>query len=216
MAQGARLCRGGSSQRIVPEDHPGDSSARRIIAEDHRIRGLWRFWKFRRFRSEKGARAVPGPNVRRFRLDFGLDFRCFSRSHCASDVTRSENGRTLDFADRRGTLEGSQTLRKARKWTKIDGKSLRRRFANEPRGKNSIFALPGTTWRRFSSPWHAPGRSRALFLPSQGALGDPPGDPGARRGRSERLPRRSRDAFRTFLGAMGHPERVRGSILSRF
>ena len=106
--------------------------------------------RFERQKStDKGAREGPRHDFRRFRVDFGIDFRCFPRQHCASDVTRSASGRTLDFADRRGTLEGSQTLRKARKSTQIDGKSLRRRFANEPRGKKLIFALPGATWRRF-------------------------------------------------------------------
>ena len=173
--------------------------------------------RFERQKStDKGAREGPRRDFRRFRVDFGIDFRCFSRQHCASDVTRSASGRTLDFADRRGTLEGSQTLRKARKSTKIDGKSLRRRFANEPRGKKSIFALPGATWRRFWRLRSIPGRSRALLLASRAALGDPPGDPGACRGRPETLPRRSRDAFRMLLGTTGRPERVAGSILSRF
>ena len=136
--------------------------------------------------------------------------------HCASDMTRSANGRTLDFADRRGTLEGSQTLRKARRSIKIDGKSLQRRFANEPRGKKSIFALLGATWRRFWRPWSAPGCSRTLLLASRAALGDPLGDPGACWGRPEMLPRRFWDAFRMLLGTTGRPERVAGSILSRF
>ena len=140
--------------------------------------------------TDKGAREGPRRDFRRFRIDFGIDFRCFSRQHCASDVTRSASGRTLDFADRRGTLEGSQTLRKARKSTKIDGQSLRRRIANEPRVKKLIFALPGATWRRFWSPRRAPGRSRAPFLASRGSLGDPPDAPAARRGRSGTLPRR--------------------------
>ena len=93
--------------------------------------------RFERQKStDKGARDGPSRDFRRFRVDFAIDFQCFSRQHCASDVTRSASGRTLDFADRCGTLERSQTLRKARKSTTIDGKSLRRRFANEPRGKN--------------------------------------------------------------------------------
>ena len=128
----------------------------------------------------------------------------------------STSGRTLDFADRRGTLEGSQTLRKARKCTKINGKSLRRHFTNEPRGKKSIFALPGATWRRFWRPRSAPGCSRTLLLASRAALGDPPGDPGACPERSETLPRRIQDAFRMLLGTTVRPERVAGSILSRF
>ena len=60
------------------------------------------------------------------------------------------------------------------------------------------------------------GRSRALLLASRAALGDPSGDPGACRGRPKTLPRRSREAFRMLLGTTGRPERVAGSILSRF
>ena len=95
--------------------------------------------------TDKGAREGLRRDFRRFHVDFGIDFRCFSRQHCASDVTRSASGRTLDFADRRGTLEGSQTLRKARKSSKVCEEWLRRRFANKPRGKKSIFTLPGAS-----------------------------------------------------------------------
>ena len=87
---------------------------------------------------------------------------------------------------------------------------------NEPRYKNSIFSLPDVTWRRFWSPWRAPGRSRALFLASRGVLWDPTGAPGASQGRRETLLGRSRDASGTLLGSMGCPERVPGSIFIRF
>ena len=80
--------------------------------------------RFERQKStDKGAREGPRRDVRRFRVDFGIDFHRFSRRNCASDVTRGTSGRTLDFADRRGTLEGSNTLRKTRKSQKIGGNS---------------------------------------------------------------------------------------------
>ena len=210
---------GGASRRII---RGGISRIFRNFRRIRRfrsfrgIRGLRRIRKFRSFRSEKGAQAAPRRDFRRFRVDFGIDFRCFSRSHRPSDVTRSANGRTLDFADRRGTLEGSLTLRKNQKSMKNDGRSLRRRFANEPREKNSMFALPGATWRRFWRPRSVPRRSSALFLASRAALGAPPGDPGARRGRSATLPRRSRNAFRTLLGSTGRPGRLPGGSRERF
>ena len=182
-----------------------------------KVDGIARPSRLKRQKStDRGAREGPRRDSRRFRVDFGIYFHCFSRQHCASDVTRSASGRTLDFADRRGTLEGSQTLRKTRKCTTIDGKSLRRHFTNEPRGKKSIFALPGATWRRFWRPRSAPGCSRTLLLASRAALGDPLGDPGACWGRPEMLPRRFWDAFRMLLGTTGRPERVAGSIFSRF
>ena len=122
-------------------------------------------------------------------------------------MTRSASGRTLDFADRRGTLEGSQTLRKARKLTKIDGKLLRRRFANERRGKKSIFALPGATWRRFWRLRSIPGCSRALLMASRVALGIP-GRSWGPSGRSRGVTGAPRDASKTLPGclpnALGH------------
>ena len=166
--------------------------------------------------TEKGARDAPRRDFRRFRVDFRVDFRGFSRLHRASDSTRSAKGRTSVLTGRRGTKHIFRTLRKNRKSTKIVEKSLRRRFANEPREENSIFSLPDATWRRFWSPRRAPGRSWAHFLASPGALGDPPGAPGARRGRPKTLLRRSQDASGTLLGATGHPERVPGPILTRF
>ena len=88
-----------------------------------------------------GARDAPRGDFRRFRVDFRVDFRGFSRLHRASDSTRSAKGRTSVFAGRRSTLEGSQTWRKSRKSTKIAEKSIRHRFANKPHEKNSIFSL---------------------------------------------------------------------------
>ena len=102
------------------------------------------------------------------------------------------------------------------KLTIIVKNTCRKGFASEPRDKNSIFSLPDDLWRRFWSPRRAPGRSRASFLASRGALGDPSGTPGARRGRSGTLPGRSGDAFGTLLHATGSPERVQAAILSRF
>ena len=99
---------------------------------------------------------------------------------------------------------------------KIDEASLRRCFANELHEENSIFPLSNATWRRFWSPRRAPGRSRPPFLASWVALGDSPGTPRGRRGRSGTLPSRSGDAFRRLLHATGSPERVQAAILSRF
>ena len=112
-------------------------------------------------------------------------------------MTRGANGRTLDFADRRGTLETSQTLRKARKSTKIEGQSLRRRFANE----NIEFCAPGSD---VASILAAPKHSRAF-------PGAPPGVPGRSwqlSGRSRDVPGAPRDASKTLPGclpnALGH------------
>ena len=41
--------------------------------------------------TEKGARAAPRHDFRRFRVDFRIDFRCFPRLHRASDSTRCVN-----------------------------------------------------------------------------------------------------------------------------
>ena len=194
---------GGSSRRIIL----GGKSQRfrnfrmiRRFRSSRGIRRLRKFREFRRFQSETGARVAPRCDFRRLRLDLGTDFSGFSRLHRASDSTRSAKGRTSVFADRRSTFKGSQTLQKKQKSTKIDEKSLRQCFANAQRRENSIFPLPDATWCRFWSPRHAPRRSRAPFLASRGTLGDPPDAFAARRGRSETLPRRSRDAPETPSG----------------
>ena len=86
---------GGSSRRIIL----GGKSQRfrnfRMIRRFRSSRGIRRLRKFRRFRSEKGARVAPRRDFRRFRIDFWVDFRCFSRSHCASASPRSTKCRTL-------------------------------------------------------------------------------------------------------------------------
>ena len=163
-----------------------------------------RFAQTRRFErqtsTDKGAREVPRCDFRRFQVDFGIDFRCFSRQHCASDMTRGASGRTLDFADRRGTLETSQTLRKARKSTKIEGKSLRRRFANERAGKNRVLGS------RVRLGVHFGGSEAFRAFP-----GAPPGVPGRSWGpfgRSRGVPGAPQDASETLPGglpnALGH------------
>ena len=133
-----------------------------------------------------------------------------------SDLTRSANGRTLDFAGRRGTSEGSQTLRKNRKSMKNGDKTLRQCFANAPCRKNSLLALPDTTERRFWLLRRAPGRSWASSLASRAALGNPPDALGARQGRSETLFRCSQDAFGTLWSATGRPGSLPASNLTRF
>ena len=94
-------------------------------------------------------------------------------------------------------METSQTLRKARKSTKIEGKSLRRRFANE----NIEFCAPGSD---VASILAAQKHSRAF--PSA-----PPGVPGRSwepSGRSRGVPGAPRDASETLPGclpnALGH------------
>ena len=154
--------------------------------------------RFERQKStDKGAREVPRRDFRRFRIDFGIDFRRFSRQPCASDMTRGTSARTLDFADRRGTLETSQTLRKARKTTKVEGKSLRLRFAS----KNIEFCAHGCD---MASILVAPKHSRAF-------PGAPPGVPGRSWGpfgRSRGVPGAPQDASETLPGglpnALGH------------
>ena len=187
---------------------------------------------------EKVARTAPRRNFRRFWLDFGTDFSGFSRLHRASDSTRSAKGRTSVFAGRRSTFKGSQTSPKKRKSTKIDEKLLRRCFANALHAESSIFPFSDATWRRFWSPRRAPRRSRAPFLACRVALGDSPGPPGERRGRSVMLPRHSRDAPETlprrlrdalrrhgvsgegpgtdFQSILGAPRCLPGSIFDRF
>ena len=156
-----------------------------------------------------------------------VEFRGFSRLLRTSDATRSAKGRPSVFAGMRSTLEGSQASQKNQKLTKIVGKSVRQRFANEPSENNSIFSLADATRRRFWSPRLSPERSRALLWASRAALGDSPGVPGARRRRSRDAPRRLRDFperhwasqvgpgtdFRSILGAPGP---LPGPILDRF
>ena len=181
--------------------------------ESPRIARVARPRRFERQKStDKGAREVPRRDFRRFRVDFGIDFRCFSRQHCASDMTRGASGRTLDFADRRGTLETSQTLRKARKSTKIEGKSLRRRFANERAGKNRVLgsrvrlgvdfggseAFPGVPGRSSWRPGPLLGTLRAIPGRAGGAprrFRDAPGMPSECSWAPRGVPRGSRDRF---------------------
>ena len=99
--------------------------------------------------TEPSARAAPRRDFPRFRVDFRIDFRGFSRLHRASDSTRVAIGRTSVFAGRRSTSEGSQTLRKTRNSTTIHRKSARRCFVNAPHEKNSMFSLPDVTRYRF-------------------------------------------------------------------
>ena len=62
-----------------------------------------------------GLQKAFGGLRRRFQDDFGVDFRRFSRLHSAVDSTCNAKGRTLVFADRCGTSEGSLTSRKPQK-----------------------------------------------------------------------------------------------------
>ena len=165
----------------------------------------------------KGRPSVPETRFSTILGRFWKDFRRFSRLLRAIGATRSAKGRTSVFASRRSTLEGSQTLQKNQKLTKIVEKSVRRRFANEPSEKNSIFSLADATRRRFWSPRPSPERSRAPLWASRAVLGDSPGAPGARRGRSRDAPRRLWDVperhwasrvgpgtdFKSTLGAPG-------------
>ena len=70
--------------------------------------------------------------------------------------------------------------------------------------KTRCFSFPDAIWRRFWSPRRAIRLSRALFLASRCTLWDPPGTPGASRGRHETLPRRRRNV----LGRHGVPREV--------
>ena len=72
--------------------------------------------------SPEVAREAPSAYSERSGDDFRVDFRRFPRLHRVSDSTRCENGRTFVSAGRRSTSEGSQTLRKSRKLTKIGSK----------------------------------------------------------------------------------------------
>ena len=56
-----------------------------------------------------GLQKAFGGLRRRFQVDFGIDFRRFSRLHSAIDSTCNAKGQTLIFADRRSTSGGSQT-----------------------------------------------------------------------------------------------------------
>ena len=95
-------------------------------------------------------------------------------------------------------------------------KASHNQSASEPCQENSKFSFRDATWHRFWWPRRAPGRSRAIFLPSRGALGDPPGTPEVHWGHPETLPRRSRDAFGTLWGATIRAERVQKPIFGRF
>ena len=184
----------------------------------HQLAGSsWRTSRFERPKSmKKPARVAPGRDFRRFGVNLGVVFRHFSRSHLASDSTRSAKGRTSVFAGRRSTFKGSQTLLKNEKSAKIDETSLRRRFASATHDKNLIFSFLDATQCRFWSPQRASGHSRALFPASRGALGESPGAPGTCCGRAEAPSRRSRDALGMLLDATARPERVPGAILNRF
>ena len=123
--------------------------------------------------------------------------------------------------------EGREINTSIRFRIKIVEKSVRERFASEPSEKNSIFSLADATRRRFWSPRPSPERSRAPLWASRTVLGDSPGAPGARRGRSRDAPRRLRDVperhwasrvgpgtdFKSILGA---PGLLPGPILDRF
>ena len=119
---------------------------------------------------DKGAREGPRRDFRRFWVDFGIDFRRFSRKRRASDATCSAHGRTLDFADRRGTLEGSPTL----------GKIKNRQKSTENRDDDALqksrtekltFCVPG---RDLAAILTVPKRSQAVpgavFLAFSGTL----------------------------------------------
>ena len=126
----------------------------------------------------KGAREGPRRDFRRFWVDFRVNFHVFSRQHRASEVTRRANGRTLGFADRRGTLEGLQTLQKNRNSTKIVEKQIRKQGASEACNKNALFPLAEAPRSQFWSARGAPRRSRAVFLALRVALEHSPGTPG--------------------------------------
>ena len=79
-------------------------------------------------------------DFRRFGVDLGIDFQRFSSSCGASNWTRSADGPTSVFAGRRSTSEGSQTLRKSRKSTNIDGTLLRPCFSNKSCETKLIFS----------------------------------------------------------------------------
>ena len=112
--------------------------------------------------------------------------------------------------------ELTSSLLEGARFSKIDETLLRQGFTNEPHAKNSRLSFLDATWRRFWSPWRAPGSSWAPFLTSRGAFRDPPDAPGARRGHADVLPGCSQGALGTLLGATGHPEGVPGPNLTRF
>ena len=125
-------------------------------------------------------------------VDFGIDFRRFSRRHRASNSTCRAKRQTFVFAGRRSTLEGSLAVRRAQTSTQFDAKSFRRWCANEPRGKELDSIAPG---RDFASILVTSACIRAL-------LGARSGVPGRSWGPSEvfrRAPGTPPDALETLL-----------------
>ena len=96
------------SARTCPGARRGGQSRRQIPSGSEKIAFLPRDALVNRFRDVFATIFV----------DFRCDFHRFSKSLRASKSTRSANGRTLDFAGRRGTFEGSRILRANGKSTK--------------------------------------------------------------------------------------------------
>ena len=169
------------------EVHHGGSC--RKIPKFRRCR---KFRSFRRSRESRKCRNLRNcVRFRSFCVDYNSHFRRFARVHRASDSTRGANGRTFVFAGRRSTFKGSQTLLTNLKSLNFGEKSQRCSFAHEPREKNLNFSFPDTTWRRFWSLRRAPWCSWALFLVSEGVVGDSQGAPGTSRDAPETPPERS-------------------------
>ena len=99
---------------------------------------------------------------------FSVAFRGFPQLWCLSNSNRCKTSRPSRNTVIYDVSEGSQTLRKRRRSTKIDKKSLRQCFVSESRETNMFFSLPDATWRRFWTPRRAPGRRRVSFLASRG------------------------------------------------
>ena len=93
-------------------------------------------------------------------------------------MTRRANGRTLDFADRRGTLEGLQTSQKKQNFAKDVEKPIRKQGASEACNKNALFPLAEAPRSQFWWARGAPRRSRTVFLALRVALEHSPGTPG--------------------------------------